>query len=63
MAKNRDNEGIDIAALAQTRIESVDAPTHLGTGDQINGTQINGNDNTVIDGDHTEVRISRTFGR
>ncbi|WP_030667898.1 hypothetical protein [Streptomyces rimosus] len=62
MAKNRGTEGVDMAALAQTRIESVDAPTHLGSGDQINGTQVNG-DITVVDGDHTETFISRDFSR
>lgn len=62
MAKNR-NEGIDIAALAQTRIESVDTPTHLGSGDQINGTQVNGDDITVIDGDHAHIQVSRNFDR
>ncbi|MEV5594045.1 hypothetical protein [Streptomyces sp. NPDC052496] len=62
MAKNRGNDGIDIAALAQTRIESIDAPTHLGTGEQINGAQSNG-DTTVINGDHADIHISHTFDR
>ncbi|MFH8405527.1 hypothetical protein ACH4FX_12240 [Streptomyces sp. NPDC018019] len=61
MAKNRGNEGTDVSACAQMRIESVDAPTHLGSGDQINGTQINGDGATVINGDGATADISHTF--
>ncbi|MEU6959931.1 hypothetical protein [Streptomyces chrestomyceticus] len=62
MAKDIHNEVSDIEAQAVTQIGEINGPTHLGSGDQINGTQINGNGTTIIHGDNADG-ISHTFNR
>lgn len=63
MAKNIRNEATDVETDALTQIGTVDGPAHLGSGDQINATQTNGDGATVINGDHTHNSVSHTFNK